>query len=532
MGKSESVDKLLTKARKASQAEDWITAHAAFASVLKRFPKNPRAREGLQKLAPKALPALLKQAQQQQAKGDWVNAEETLQAAWGLSPSVVEVGLALAACRLKIGSAPAALEPLDSILRDHPDHVGALNQKGRALREMGLSADAKACFERALALGTMETTTLNNLGILAQALGEKDTACAHFNHALELEPDNIEVHFNRTLSKTFTPDDPDLNRMLDIAGASPQPPSAKLHFALFKALDDAGRTEEAFAHLETANKIARAQQGFDFKSEAVPYALSKALLSKPVHLSDTKPLPFRPIFITGLPRSGTTLVERILARADGVQVCGELTVAQLAVNATLKSILQRQANVIALSNLENLRAQIVEGLSAYSDGSPILVDKMPLNFRWIGFIAAAIPEAQFIHVNRNPMAVAWSLYRMSFSGAGHGFMNSFEDIASYLILHRDWMTHWRATYPDHIHDLSYDAMVTTPEPHTRALAKAIGLDWTDNWLTPEKATSQVLTASSNQVRKPMYQGSNNDWMRYENALGPLRAALQTAGFDT
>lgn len=532
MGKTLSVDKLLNAARKAAVAEDWMAAHRAYQQVLKRFPKNPRARDGLQKLAPKALPALLAQAQQLQNAAEWSDAARVLTAARDFAPDLAEVGLALAACLLEIGRAPAALDALSHVLARQPDNVTALNFQGRALREMGQSDAAQKSLEKAIKVGGPSAQTLNNLGILAQANGRADEAVDHFSRALALEPKNCELHFSLAQAKRHDPDDPAISDMQRLAGelSASAPGYARLQFALFKALDDVGAREAAFQHLILANDSEKKRKPYDFQKDAVPYALCRGLLGVAANHTAADAAPFTPIFVTGLPRSGTTLIERILSMADGAQACGELPVVQLAVSARLKAIMAREDKSFSADDAKDLRADILSGLSDYSDGRPVLIDKMPLNFRWIGFIAEALPEARIVHIARDPMAVAWSLFRLSFQSAGHGFVHSFEDIAKYMVLHQEWMSHWRGTYGERIVDLVYEDMIAHPQEQTQALAKAVGLAWSDAWLHPEKATSQVLTASAHQVRQPIYGDSNAQWKRYETQLEPLRIALSENGF--
>ncbi len=217
-------------------------------------------------------------------------------------------------------------------------------------------------------------------------------------------------------------------RRLLAASDQNDPAIAPLHFALFKALDDLDQRARAFAHLEKANRLTKIGSGYDFQTDALPYALSKALIRVPIR-ADTPPPGLRPIFVTGLPRSGTTLVERILARAEGVQACGELTVVQVTVGRLLREIMTRANKSLSAEDIVRLRRETLQGLIEYSDGRPVLIDKMPLNFRWIGYICAALPEARIVHVSRDTMAVAWSLYRHSFAGGGNRFVYDPADIA-------------------------------------------------------------------------------------------------------
>lgn len=529
-----STDKILARARQAAAAGDWITAQEHYQSVLARFPKNKRARQGLDALRPVAVGPLLAVAQEAQAEGKWAEAERTLAAAHALAPEMPEIGLALAACRLEMGRAPAALQAAEHVLGRRPNHVGAMNAKGRALREMGRGDAAEQSLLAALEHAPTDSQTLTNLGILARARGQGAAAEAYFRRALDIDPGDAGLHRNLAHAIRYTTDEPHLGQMrARLAAIGPDnPDSAPLHFALFKAYDDLDDRVAAFSHLEQGNRLTKAALAYDFKTDAMPYALSKALFKVPLHAPDGDADGPGVIFVVGLPRTGTTLTERILARAEGTQPCGELTVAQVAVGQLLRGIMARPDKALTQDDITALGTNLRRELAAYSDGRPVLIDKMPLNFRWIGYLCAALPEARFVHVARDPMAVAWSIYRHAFAGAGNGFAYDPKDIARFMVLHRDLMAHWRAVCPGRIFDLDYAALVSDPQSTTRALADAVGLAWSEDWLTPEQAPSQVLTASSEQVRKPIYRDSDVGWKRYEPHLAPLLGALRSAGIVT
>ena len=531
MAPKPSIDKLIGTARKAAKDQDWIRAVEGYAAVLSRFPSNAKAKRALQDLRPTALPALLAQAQREQGTKQWAEAARSLSAAALLAPAMPEVLIALAACQLELGAAPDARKTAGQVLKIDPRNVQALNYKGRAEREMGLNGDAMKSFQAALDLQPDNAATLNNLGITARAGGDRAAAAAYYERALAVDPESAEVHRNLAQVTRYTADHPHLQVMRDLAAGpvGKRPSAAPLHFALFKALDEAGQSADAFEHLTTANRAVLQRDPYDFQSDALSYAMAKSLMPEARAVDAGPDMSPRPIFVLGLPRSGTTLVERILTRDPKVQAGGELPVVQAATSRMLKSVMGRDDKRVRDDDLLNLRAEIIAGFAAYTDGRPVIIDKTPLNFRWSGLIAAALPEARIVHLARDPMGVAWSLYRLSFAGRAHGFVYDPVDIAKYMVLHRSFMAHWTALYPERIFHLDYETLIAEPEAQTRALAAATGLDWTEDWLHPEKATNQVLTASADQVRRPMYKGSNDQWRRYEAELKPLRDALREAG---
>lgn len=523
---STSIEGLFRAAQRAARAEDWVGAQEALAAVQARFPANKRAAKALAELRPAALPGLLAQAQAAQQQGEWALAERHLLAAAALAPDLVDVVLALVACQLQLGRAPAALAGAERVLAQAPENVRALLYRGRALRGLGQNGAAEASFRAALAQAPEEANLFNNLGITARARGDRAAALAHYRRALELAPRHPELLHNLAQSAGAELSEAELARMKDLAremGEAPE--AAPLHFGLFTALDRRG-APGALEHLHRGNRLALKAAPYDFKRDALAFALAKTLLPEAAAPVTEPPLAQRPIFVTGLPRTGTTLVERMLSRDPQVQPAGELTLVQLAVGRLLRAVTGRAEKRLTAADLASLRAELVAGLAAYGDGRPVIIDKMPLNFRFIGLICAALPEARIVHMTRDPVATAWSLYRHSFEGAGNGFVYSFEDIARFMVLHRNYMAHWEAILPGRVFELSYEALVADPAGQGQALAAATGLDWSADWLAPEAAAGQVLTASAEQVQRPIYGDSNAGWRRYEEGLAPLVAALE------
>ena len=429
-----------------------------------------------------------------------------------------------------MGQAPAALRVADRILGESPTNVQAMNLKGQALRDMSKVEASETCLSKALDLEPKNAQTLNNLGVVAKSAGDTDKAAECFRLAVRFQPTSPIAHRNLANAITYSGDEPHLEEMRKfLASSDPTDPKmAPLYFAFFKALDDLDARAEAYEFLKRGNELAKEGLDYDFQRDAIPYALTKALFERDVEQLKAHGR-LSPIFVTGLPRSGTTLVERILSRSVGVQPCGELTVVQGAVGRLLRGILEREKKTLTGADIRELRSRILDGLFEYSDGAPVIIDKMPQNFRWIGFILTALPEAQIVHISRDARAVAWSLYQRMFAAAGIGFVYDPSDIARYMVMHDDLMNFWRLRFPGRIIDVEYSELVTNPTAVTKRLARETGLEWTVDWLKPEDAKNPVLTASSEQVRKPIYKDSNNQWKRYKHHIAPLLSALDAAG---
>lgn len=524
-----SVDKSLSQARQAAKKQDWLTAVLLNKSVLERFPANKKAAKALTDMRAPATQGILEGAKAAQAKEDWRLAHRYLEAAHFLAPELPEIRHALVECCFEAKAPNAALKLIDEVLQKEPGDLRYLIYQGQALHELNRPDAARNSLAKALDLSPDNVSAHSVLAVVERSQGDLAKAQTHFEAALRSAPHDVGLIRNLSVLKSkCSADDPVIaqaKQALAILGKDNER-SAFLHFALFDLLDKCDEREAAFDHLLKGNAILARHHPFDFKSEAFVGAYSKALFADPLPSAEMEETKF--IFVTGLPRTGTTLTERILARAQGVQAGGELNIVSSAVLDRLREMRGRADQRLTKKDIAAMRAGILEGFEQMSDGSPVIVDKMPLNFRWIGYICAALPEARIVHMNRDPQAVAWSLYRHVFQGRGHDFIYTPEDIARFMLFHRDLMAHWRKVCGDRIFELNYSDLVGDQLATTKALAGAVGLEWTEDWLSPEKATNHVRTASVAQVTKPIYAGSDASWKKYEEHLAPLMKALTSA----
>ncbi len=521
----------LSEAKTAKRRGNTAMAAFHFGRVLRHFPANPRARRGLKNLGPEALSALIENARELQAQGSFHESEEFWSCAVMLRPDHADLGLALAHCRIDLGRNHEALEAVEHVLKHNPDKANALDTKGRILRDLGQVAEAEAYHQSAMEMDSAGAGPLNNLGILAQSHGETCKAEGYFRRAISLRSDLPDLHYNLSRCVDYTNDESHLTQMKELAASmdAKTPGLAALHFALFNAYDSLGCVDQAFSHLMTGNRLRKTESQYDIRSEAIRFNWFQSLFEKPVTPVTTQSSASpRPIFVVGLPRSGTTLVERILSRTCNCQAAGELSVVSHAVAPLLRRLEQTKAHDIVQKDLLALRASLLSGLKRNSDGSSVIIDKMPLNFRWVGFICAALPEAKIVSLSRDPTAVGWSLYRHLFAGPGNGFAYDLGDIAAYSMLHKNMMQFWSARFQNRIIDLNYKDLTETTEPTIRNLVADCELPWSNDCLEPQHAKTSVRTASSSQVQKPVFQNSDLGWRKYQRHLEPLDRALRSA----
>ena len=227
-----------------------------------------------------------------------------------------------------------------------------------------------------------------------------------------------------------------------------------------------------------------------------------------------------------MPRSGTSLVEQIISSHNEVFGAGELEVlAEFSVEELKKYFSLKDVKFPDESFL-SIRKNYLNSIDKLDTSKKIITDKMPLNFRFIGFILGAFPEAKIVHLNRDARATCWSIYKYFFKSDGHGFAHNFEDLFSYYSLYLNLMDFWREIYPNKIYDISYESLTTNQEVETRKLLKYCNLEWDENCLSFHKNKRAVKTTSALQVRQKMYQGSSEAWKKYESFIKPLVDGLK------
>ena len=255
---------------------------------------------------------------------------------------------------------------------------------------------------------------------------------------------------------------------------------------------------------------------YDLRHDRALFAKIREVASSLNEFDFTSPnakTPHTPIFILGMPRSGTTLVEQIISCHSQVQGAGEL---KLLYN--LGDSIARGAKPPTSDSMTKLQVRYLDGLAKLSDGHQFVTDKMPLNFLYIALILKALPEAKIIHVKRNPSATSWSNFKHYFSGNGLGYSYDLSDTVQYFNLYQDLINFWDDLYPDQIYHLDYDRLTVEQELETRQLVEHLGLDWEDACLSPHENKRSVRTASQQQVREKIYSGSSEAWRKFEPYL--------------
>ena len=424
----------------------------------------------------------------------------------------------------------------DAVKRD-PSDPGPAIFMGNVLMEANRHEEGLAAIDAAIAQHPTAAGAHFNRGICLQMLGRIGEAQQAYEKALTLDPslDGHQQYVNlRKMADGPVPASDIYLKLLLRRAGDDMPVSSRIdsHFALAKIYDSAGDSDRAFDHLHKANALKRSTMRWSLEEARAEFAKIWKLFD-PAFIERCRglaPSDMDPIFILGMPRSGTTLMEQILAAHSHVNAGGEMTHLAAAADVFLKKWAERSA--IAADQDAELAADlqaIVQSFDArtkrlQAPGKRI-TDKMPGNFLHLGFIYLLFPKASVIHCQRNAVDTCLSCYERLFS-KGLGFSYDFGDLAGYYHLYLKTMQHWRQVLPEQfILDMRYEEMVADQETQVRRALQFCGLEFEEGCMNFHEVKRAVTTASSLQVRQPLYKSSVNRWRKYGDRLAPLFEAL-------
>ena len=430
---------------------------------------------------------------------------------------------------LRKGQIDFAVKCFEWAIAYSPNYAEAHNNLGSAFQELGQFEKAKKEFEKATSLNQNYDQAFHNLGILCEIINLPKEAINHYEKTLEINPEFAEAYRNLSKIKTFKSKDKQIAQMQSLSSKNNLNlfDKTRLSFALAKANKDLGSIDKYFKFLNEGNKLRKQELNYSFdQSKNFHSELIKIFnsLQPVINEAPSNSPNIKPIFIVGMPRSGTTLVEQIISSHPTVYGAGELLYFRNILTPILDNHLKSNNEFLLEQDLLTIRQQYLDALSKLSSKEKIITDKMPVNFRLIGFILSAIPEAKIIHIKRDPIATCWSNYNHFFT-AGNAFSFDQEDLAKFYALYLEIMSFWHELFPNKIYDLCYEDLTTNQEKETRNLLKYCDLKWDKNCLDFHKNKRGVLTASSAQVRKKMYQGSSDAWKEYKKYLKPMIKGL-------
>ena len=409
------------------------------------------------------------------------------------------------------------------------NYAEAHNNLGSALQKIKKFEEAKKEFEIAISLNSNYAQAFHNLGILSEIINLPEEALSNYERAVENNQDFAEAYRNLSKVKTFKANDKQIPEMYSLYSRSELNLSdkARICFALAKANKDLGRQKEFFKFLNEGNLLRKKELNYSFDQSKNFHTTIMNLFksSQPIlKNSSNSNSDKKPIFIVGMPRSGTSLVEQIISSHNAVHGAGELLNFRNILTPILENHLSKEAESFLEEDFILIREQYLNFLANLNTKEKIITDKMPMNFRLIGFILSTIPEAKIIHLKRDPIATCWSNYNHYFT-AGNGFSFDQVDLSKFYALYIELMNFWHELFPGKIYDLSYEKLTINQESETKKLLKYCCLEWDEECLNFHNNKRGVLTASSAQVRRKMYQGSSEAWKKHQKFLKPLIEGL-------
>lgn len=468
--------------------------------------------------------------------GDNGEAERLLARCLDLAPTLTPARYARAMALTWMDRVGEALREAERLIADQPDNALYRHLRAASLLRLGEEAAAADAYAEVLAAHPDQALSWMSYGHVLKTLGRQAEAVDAYRRCLALDPRQGEAWWSLANLKTVRFDAADVAAMQAALARDDliAPDRLQLHFALGKAHEDAGRDAEAFEHYARGAALQRARLDYDADETTAQMRRTKALMSPGFFAARARqgaPQP-DPIFIVGLPRSGSTLVEQILATHSQVEGTQELHYMP-ALAARLAGPARRPSegaypDVLAAMSAAEFRAVGEEYLALAAahrkTGRPFFIDKLPNNFAHIGLIQLALPNAKIVDVRRHPMGCCFSGFKQHFA-VGQPFTYDLVDIGRYYADYVELMDHFDAVLPGRVHRIIYERLVVDVEAETRALLAHCGLPWEDACLRFHENPRAVRTASSEQVRRPIFADATDHWRRFEPWLGPLKAAL-------
>ena len=467
-----------------------------------------------------------------QTLGKAADAQNWYGKALAIDPAHVGALCALGKLLDEEGRRDEALGLLRKAVAVDPAAKDALRPLGSALAAAGLTDEAVDLYRRAIVLQPADPLLRHDYATLLHEAGRLEDAAVAYGEALAIKPDLGTAHRQLADLRKVTAEDETVKAMEAVYARPDLGENDRMHiaFGLGKAFDDLQDYDKAFGFYAEGNALKRKNTPFSMPEEAARYTTMRQLFSKEFldRLDGAGDPDATPIFILGMPRSGTSLVEQILASHPDVHGGGELKYLSQSLRGLVDGNSPQFVEAVQRATSDQFAAagaRYLAMLRQRSAEARFITDKLPDNIRLVGFIKLALPNAKVIHCSRDPMANGLSLFKTLFA-EGCDYSYDLADIGAVQNLYADLTAHYREVLPGFIHDVRYEDLVGDPEPRIRELLEFCGLDWNDACLQPHKTQRAVGTASATQVRSPIHNASVALWEKYGDHLAPLKAALR------
>ena len=390
-----------------------------------------------------------------------------------------------------------------------------------ALRHLDKQDEAIGAYNKSIKFAPKNSSAYNNLGITLEDKCKTDDAIEAFRQALSLKPNFAEAHRNLSSLIKYKPEDSQIDTVYELLVRPDinDEDRCQLSYAYAKMKEDIGELDQAFKYYVHGGMIQKKLLSYDLKQDKKIFDQVRIHAPQINEISinqSRKVMAHTPIFIIGMPRSGTTLVEQIISNHSRVHGAGELP----HLNYLVEKLINGEKEINS-DTILSLRSAYLTKIGKLSEHKQFITDKMTNNFLYIPLIIKSFPEAKIIHVKRNPAATCWSNFKHYFSKKGISYSYDLNDIVGYYKMYDDLMKIWDQHFGSKIYHLDYDRLTLEQEIETRKLIEHLVLDWEDACLSPHENNRIVRTASKHQVKAKVYKGSSQAWRRYETFIGSV-----------
>jgi tetratricopeptide (TPR) repeat protein len=470
---------------------------------------------------------------------DWPGALGRIDEILRREPHDAKLLINRAQCLLALGRTAEACEAADAAQSNAGSDPMLFDAIGSLFTHANEQARALAAYERAVNLAPQNSHFIFNRATVRRFVGQLAEAEGDYDRVIALEPGDFEAQLNRSELRTQSTDRNHVAELENLVarGIADWRGEVQIRYALAKEYEDLKDYAKSFGHLQLGAALRRRHMRYDAAVDVATVEwISEAYGA--VGAASEGACGEAPIFIVGLPRSGTTLVDRILGSHAAILSAGELNDFALSIVDAVRrdrggAPLPRRELVARSAELDfaALGRDYLARVRRTQPTGRRFTDKMPLNYLYCGLIRRALPNAKIVHVTRQPMAACYSMYKTLFKD-GYPFSYDLGEISRYYIAYRRLMDHWQATMPGEIYSLSYEALVADQRGETRKLLEYCGLEWQDACVEFHLNPSPTTTASATQVRRRMYDSSVAQWRHYASELVDLSRSLRAAGITT
>ncbi|TDR23160.1 tetratricopeptide repeat-containing sulfotransferase family protein [Marinicella litoralis] len=441
--------------------------------------------------------------------------------------------LNLASLYKEQGRFDLAIEKIESVLNKEPNHIAALFNLGNIYRLMERWEQANSHYEKVLQLQPSHLPVMVTLGLMKKNAGDIDQAISYFHRALDLDPFNKSVYLSLANLKNYQFTDDEISIVSKIINQSTDAESIELLFAKAQYLEHTENFTEAFQYLERANsaqykKLNRTATDWAAYSQRIETVFDQ-YESQDNPSKETTDEP-QPLFIVSMPRSGSTLVEQIVASHSAVFGASELpTLPQIMKEMEQQQQLPYPEAWLQTNNSDRqmMAERYQQKINSYGTQYQYISDKNLNNFNYIGAILAAMPNSLFIHCTRHPLDVCLSCYKQLFA-AGQEYSYDLDELAAYYKHHDHVMQYWKKRYPAQILTVNYEEMVANTESQITEILNFLQLPWEDNCMEFYKTKRVIRTASAAQVTKKIYTNASLRYKKYGKSLERLAISLNIA----